>query len=207
MKSDFTYEAENRENSLETYEWDNVWWEHAPDRQHKRVLYIGDSISCGIRRFATEESGDEIYFDGFGTSKAIDNPFFQSSLHIFAEQQGRRDAVIFNNGLHGWHLDDKAYKKAYCKMLEFLKKEFSEVPIAVALSTAVTNSEEQCQTVVRRNKIAGCLADKFSLPVIDLFSVSVECANMHTPDGVHFEEPANRRLAKKILEDLEKILS
>lgn len=28
----FTYQASPTENRLETYEWDNVWWEHTEKR-------------------------------------------------------------------------------------------------------------------------------------------------------------------------------
>jgi len=48
--SDYTYAAENREQALEKYEWDNVWWESADSTGVPRVLYIGDSISCNTRR-------------------------------------------------------------------------------------------------------------------------------------------------------------
>lgn len=58
----------------------------------------------GSRHIATEALNGEILFDGFGTSKALDNPYFQQSLHLFAAQEGYRDLVLFNNGLHGWHL-------------------------------------------------------------------------------------------------------
>ena len=62
---------------LEMFEWDNLWIEHADKEDIKRVLYIGDSISCGVRQVATSISNGEIYFDGFGTSKALDNPYFK----------------------------------------------------------------------------------------------------------------------------------
>ena len=52
----YTFQSERNSEKLETYEWDNVWWEQAPDNEKKRVLYIGDSISCGIRHIATELS-------------------------------------------------------------------------------------------------------------------------------------------------------
>ena len=78
--SNFTYEFENRRESLEMYEWDNVWWEHADKSDITRVLYVGDSISCATRNAATQSSGNTIYFDGFGTSKAVDNPFFAPSV-------------------------------------------------------------------------------------------------------------------------------
>ena len=51
--SDFTYENMDRSTKLETYEWDHVRWEHAATDDVPRVLYIGDSISCGTRRLAT----------------------------------------------------------------------------------------------------------------------------------------------------------
>ena len=102
MMEEMTYEFEAREHQLETYEWDNVWWEHTEINDLPRVLYIGDSISCGTRRVATATADKKILFDGFGTSKALDNPYFKDSLHIFAQQQGKRAVVVFNNGLHGW---------------------------------------------------------------------------------------------------------
>ena len=88
--SEFTYEAANSESRLETYEFDNVWWEHANTKGTPRVLYIGDSISCGTRRKATEVAENKIFFDGFGTSKALDNPYFADSIRMFAKQQGER---------------------------------------------------------------------------------------------------------------------
>ena len=59
--SNFTYEREERKEKLETWEWDNVWFEHPNDNEAKRVLYIGDSISCGTRRIATEQTDSKIY--------------------------------------------------------------------------------------------------------------------------------------------------
>ena len=86
--SDFTYAFENRNTKLERFEWDNVWWECADTTGVPRVLYIGDSISCATRRVATQTAENKIFFDGFGTSKALDNPYFFKSLCIFAEQEG-----------------------------------------------------------------------------------------------------------------------
>lgn len=81
--SDFTYETENRSNRYETYEWDNIWIEHANETECKRAAYIGDSISVGTRRIATARTNEEILFDGFGTSKALDNPYFKDSIRLF----------------------------------------------------------------------------------------------------------------------------
>ena len=72
--SEFTYENKDTNFELETFEWDNVWLDHITYPTLPRVLYIGDSISCGTRRVATIASGEKLLFDGFGTSKALDNP-------------------------------------------------------------------------------------------------------------------------------------
>jgi len=123
----FTYEFEKRCERLETYEWDNVWWEQADKEKADRVLYIGDSISCGTRRVATKTSEHTLLFDGFGTSKAVDNPFFTGALHMFAQQQRERRVVLFNNGLHGWHLDDEIeYAEGYQLLAEELVKRVKE---------------------------------------------------------------------------------
>ena len=34
---------------LETYEWDNTWWEHASDASLPRVLIVGDSLTSDMR--------------------------------------------------------------------------------------------------------------------------------------------------------------
>ena len=78
--TEFTYGTNDTSRNLERFEWDNVWWEQTANETSKRILYIGDSISCGTRRLITSLSKAEILCDGFGTSKALDNPYFKSSL-------------------------------------------------------------------------------------------------------------------------------
>lgn len=203
--SQYTYEFENKATELETYEWDNVWWEQTEKTDTPRVLYIGDSISCNARIIATAVSKNELLFDGFGTSKALDNPFLFDSIRIFAKQQKNRNVVIFNNGLHGWHLDDEEqYPYYYEKTVKFLLDEFKE-PLAIVLTTSVADEERE-QRVKVRNEIAKKTAEKYNLPIIDLYSVSVEFASLRTEDGVHFTYAGYEKLAEKILEDLKTIM-
>ena len=193
--NNFTYESENKTSKLETLEWDNVWWEHTENNIDKRVLYIGDSISCGIRHQITRLSNNNILCDGFATSKAVDNPYFKETLKLFMKQQNKCDAILFNNGLHGWHLSDEEYQKYYDDMLIFLMKQ--DIPIFVILTTNVTKKEDS-EIVKSRNIIAKAIAQKYNLPIIDLYSVSVEIANLHT-DGIHFESLGYEKLAEYIL--------
>ena len=203
--SEFTYEAETHEIRLETYEWDNVWWEHANIKGIPRVLYIGDSISCGTRRKATEVAENKLFFDGFGTSKALDNPYFADSIRMFAKQQENRVAVLFNNGLHGWHLDDATeYGVYYEKMIKFLLKEFENISLFLVLTTHVANLERDARVVVR-NRVVLELAKKYGLPIIDLYEIVKEHSDLFT-DGVHLTGEGYGLLAKELVENVSKAI-
>ncbi len=203
--NDFTFEKGNIKTALETYEWDNVWIEHASDTEHERVLYVGDSISCGTRRIATERSGEKIYFDGFGTSKALDNPYFIPALDLFVSQLPKSpEVIIFNNGLHGWHLDDTTdYGVYYDKFLRHLTEKYKKSRIYVLLTTAIID-EVKNPRVKARNKVATELAGKYSLPVIDLYSLVNENTELIWEDGVHPTTELYGMIADKIIGEIKK---
>ncbi len=187
-------------HQLEVFEWDNVWWEHTENDTAKRILYIGDSISCGTRRFVTELSNSEILCDGFGTSKALDNPYLKPTLELCLQQQRKCNAILFNNGLHGFHLSDAEYERLYDDMLQFLTQ--TGKPVYVLLSTDVLQDPAQNQTVDARNQIAAALAEKYCLPCIDLHAVATHHPECHVPDGIHFTDQGYKLLANCILEHL-----
>lgn len=202
--SNFTYQAKSYDK-YEYFEWDNTWIDHISDKDAKRILYIGDSISCGLRLVATEIAEEKIRFDGFGTSKALDNPYFKDSLRLFAAQQEKRDAVLFNNGLHGWHLEDETDYKSYLEdMLLFLKTEFSKIPFAFVLTTCIADCENTKRVKVR-NRVMRELAEKHGVSIIDLFEISKE--NQHLlRDGVHFNDEGCKILAQKLVTEVKKLI-
>ena len=204
--SGFTYEFENNYEKLETYEWDNVWWEHANEAGAARALYIGDSISCGTRRIATEVAENKIYFDGFGTSKAVDNPYFADSVRSFARQQGNRGVVFFNNGLHGWHLDDKTeYPKFYEELVKFLVEEFKGTPVEIVLTTAVADPERNAR-VVERNAAACAIAEKYGLATVDFYSIVKGNMELLIGDGVHLKSEGYRLLAAELVKRAKEVV-
>lgn len=187
---------------LEDYEWDRTWIEKANDKTAKRVLYIGDSISCGTRTSGNKLSGGEMLFDGYGTSKALDNPYYFESLLAFAKQEPKRDAVVFNNGLHGWHLSEEEYERLYKDFVDKLLNEFTDVPLMIVLTTFPINKDYCPDRVVIRNEIARKIAAERGLEVIDLYTVSQENKNSLCDDGVHFVEEGYDVLAKAVMESL-----
>ena len=107
--------------------------------------------------------------------------------------------VLFNNGLHGWHLDDETdYAKEYEKMICFLLKEFEGTPILLLLTTHVTNKERDVRVQVR-NRIVCELAEKYSLPTIDLYTLTKEHEELIGNDGVHLTKEGYEILAGTLL--------
>lgn len=200
--SDFTYETENRSNRYETYEWDNIWIEHANEMNRKRAAYIGDSISVGTRRIATAHTNEEILFDGFGTSKALDNPYFKDSIRLFLNQVPNIDVVLFNNGLHGWHLDDETeYKALYNEMIKFILGEIKGAKLYILLTTAVVRGNDN-ERVKLRNIVAREVATKHSIPVIDLYNIVSTNLNEIWTDGIHPTEPLYEKIADEIIRNI-----
>jgi lysophospholipase L1-like esterase len=190
--------------TYEWIEWDNAWMEQTGNHDARRVLYIGDSITVGTRGAVNAKAAGRVVFDNFGTSKALDNPYFFDSLRLFAAQQPSRMAVFFNNGLHGWHLSEEQYETLYAEMLDKLIENFGDVPVLPMLTTLSTSEHFPNARVEARNEIVRKLAAERGLTVIDLYAVA--CANReHIADGVHFNGEGYNALADELLRVVDEI--
>ncbi len=200
--SDFTYESQQTTQKLETYEWDNVWWEHAGDASRPRALLIGDSISCAYRRMVTEELSCAAYADGFGSSKGIDNPYLLPSIEMFLQQSPRCDAILLNNGLHGWHLSTEEYRTCYQSLLQSLMERHPGKLWGLVLTTPMRLPEDLTKFHIRndavqeRNAVVREIAASLNLPVLDYYAVLCERPEVWSEDGVHLKELGYRILAK-----------
>lgn len=200
-----TFEYTERKQKLETYEWDDMWLEYANDSDTYRVLYIGDSISRGMRYVLNELADGKIRFDNLATSKAVDNPFFDDAVRMIAKQETKQDMVLFNNGLHGFHLNVSEYKEFYEERVKFLVNEFTDIKIILVLTT-YTDREERYQTAVNeRNEAVKNLAAKYGLPFVDLYSVSYNNRDMLAEDRIHMSGDGYKELAKAVLEQIDGI--
>jgi len=206
MSENFTYETNNTEK-LETYEWDNLWWEYANDTTKKdRILLIGDSISCGYRGLVNKELKGKIYADGLGTSKALDNPSFFPLISYVTSQQQNCRLIQFNNGLHGWHLSIEEYKEYYQKMVSFLRESYSDKILILALTTPARNSKDLLKLdarndeVILRNQAVLEIAKTNNLPVNDMYAPLIDHPEYFTPDGIHLTTEGYQLLAKQCVE-------
>lgn len=212
MMGRFTYEDEKADGQvLETYEWDNVWWEYAPDREKKRALIVGDSISCGYRDIVNKMLAGEIYVDGFGTSKALDNPFFEKSLDLMIAQSGCQ-MILFNNGLHGFHLDGDAYKRLYMQFVGKLIAKYPEIKFVILLTTPTLTddlkqaNEKRNAVVCVRNAAAREVAAKYGLDCIDLYELLADADVGLWKDPFHLQAEGYEKLARAVADYIRKNL-
>ena len=211
INDNFTYEL-NKTEKLETYEWDNLWWEHANDPSKERILIIGDSITCGYRGIVNKILQGESYADGLGTSKSVDNPKMFALIDYVLSQQSNCKLIQFNNGLHGWHLDVQAYKEYYWQIVKYLKEKYPDKKLVLVLTTPVRdntnlqNMAERNAEVIRRNQAVREIAASENIPVNDLYEVIIQHPEVYSPDGVHLLQEGYEMLAQKCVEINEQVL-
>ncbi len=203
-----TKTSDNRRGTatLETFEWVNTWFEQTGDRTTPRILYIGDSVSIPTRsRLNTLLSG-RVLFDGFASSKALDDPRYLDAVALFAsEAVSPYRAVLFNNGLHGWHLDDAAgYPEHYKKIVGGLGEIFDGARIVLLTTTRVADPDSDAR-VRRRNEAVAGIASETGLSVIDLY-IPDPLPALLSVDGVHLTESGYDLLARKAADALSEII-
>ena len=203
-----TYEFGTVKSRLETYEWDDIWWDHAPDANARRILIIGDSISRGYRRMIRKTDGCGFFVDGIATSKAVDSATFRTLVDYFAESGLTYDAVFFNNGLHGWHIDDVKFGELFLDFAKYIKEKFEPKKFFTVTTTPARKSQntdafdERNERVKIRNAEIRAAADALDAEVVDFYSLIENHPELYTQDGIHLIDDGYGILAKEILEAL-----
>ena len=197
-----TYEEKDTGITLERFEWSNTWHEEAPEGNARRVLYVGDSISLMTRLHMNRIRKEGwAYIDGIHTSKGLDNPTFVDFVSLFAREEGTREAILFNNGLHGWHLSEEEYEKAYEALVLALREAVPAKHFFLILSTRLRN-EERTERVKARNEAVKRIGEKLGLPVIDLYEVSDEHFDLLAKDGIHYTDAGYTLFAERVWETI-----
>lgn len=147
---------------------------------------IGDSITQGIRETYNDIIGLQWPVDSCTSSKGVDNPLLIPMMRLFVDQEPKVPVLIFNNGLHGWHLDDETeYAEHYEKTVAFLRNTYHNAPLFLSLCTHLSDENRDKRCIVRNNVIR-TVAEKYGLTVIDLYTVTKNNADLLGRDGVHF---------------------
>lgn len=202
---DYTFD-DSAKSKLETYEWDRIWQDHVTDTDTRRVLIIGDSISAGYMQKIPEVSGGKLLQTSLATSKALDNPCLKPMIDMVGCQLiGNCNAVTFNSGLHGWHLSVEAYEALLDDIAAFLCERFKDKKIFFVNTTPTRNGDDMSFTdkldrIRALNEAMSRVAEKYSLEVIDLFSVAYAHPEYYAQDGVHMKDEGYLEFARLICE-------
>lgn len=191
---------------LETYEWSNIWWEHADDSSKPRILIAGDSITVGYRGDVNSIFSGEIYADAYSTSKSVDNPFYLEEMDLVIRQSPAvYDMIHFNCGLHGFHLCADDYAVYYENAVSHILELYPNTKLALVLSTPVTAAghpdqldEKKNAVVQARNEKVAKIAEKRNLPVNDLYTPMLDKPELRENDGLHYNSKGCRYQAELV---------
>lgn len=196
----------------EQYEWANIWWNNADDTTLPRVLLIGDSISCAYSPIVTARLTGVVQVDRLGTSRSLNDPaLHKETTYLLSEFP--YTVIHFNNGLHGWHLDEVAYGDSLHAYVRYLQDGApaaqliwgSTTPVAMPNNTNLLKSERN-DLVLRRNAIAYDIMAEFGIPVNDLYAVIIGHTDLMASDGVHYTEPGSTLLGNTVADAIRSAL-
>lgn len=188
----------------EDIEWANLWWAHAPDTKLPRVLLIGDSVTNGYHNDVDKLLKGKVNVDMVATSANICDPALLAQVRLAVG--GYKHAVIhFNNGLHGWQLDDAAYEAGLSRLIALLRELSPQAKLVwghstpIVLTTDPATLDPKNAAVIRRNEIAARVMQELGIPVDDTYSVSVghpEYRNVG--DGYHYNQQGKTAQAEAV---------
>ncbi len=186
---------------LESIEWTDMWLDHPADKEKKRALLIGDSITRGFLHFVKAEVGENVLVDAVATSRAVDNEAFETEI-FYVMNNAEYDVIHFNNGLHGFHLSAEDYEKYYEKTVKRIINENPKSKIILGLSTPITESGDTStlspknKTVEERNEAVLRIAKRLNLPTNDNYSVILGNSAVRGDDGYHYTQEGYKILAQ-----------
>ncbi|MDB5085958.1 MAG: hypothetical protein JWN30_2844 [Bacilli bacterium] len=200
----------NSNRKMEKTEWCNLRWLNTNDDQLPRVLLIGDSITGGYNTVVSRILQEKANLAYLTTSKGInDIGLIKETSYVM--EDFNYHIVHFNNGLHGWHINDQDYELALRNYLELLRQLSKGAKLIWANSTPYLTREElvpdpgKNSIVIRRNAIANRIMVENKVRVNDLYTVTFGKTALFT-DGVHYNrdgyELLGSAVADVIMEEL-----
>lgn len=196
-----TYEFEAR-TPLERSEWDNIWFDQATNTQLPRVVVFGDSITVNYRFALVNKLKGEFCVDNYGTSKAADNPFLRETMRLILAQQNH-DIIHFCSG-HGTHQSAEEYEKNVDKLVCWLLETYPSKKLIISLR-AYSDCLEFNKYSLERNVSLARIAQKYHLPVDDLYSVTEGRVELLKEDKIHLNDAGCEVVAAQAAETIRKV--
>jgi lysophospholipase L1-like esterase len=192
-------------NKRERYEWCNTWWEDANNAEGPRVLLVGDSITVGYRPFVNELLKNEALADMYASSRGLDDPSYAKELKYMLSEYPYR-VIHLNNGLHGMHLSEGEYREGFIATVQLISEIQPEAVIVLVTSTPVTKdgipeeiSDAVNSVVIARNASLRKIAQKYALPINDLYSLMLGKSGLCISDGYHYNTDGQKLQAETVV--------
>lgn len=192
----------------ENIEWCDVWVPGAASTNKPRVLLVGDSITKGYYKVASDQLGEQANCARFATSACVADPAFHVQLESLLSQY-TFTLVHFNNGLHGVGYTEEEYRAGYEKALKAIQKHSPSTKLILALSTPLnekSSANSLNPRVDERNRIVSELAKTYGATVNDLHSISKGHPEYYT-DAYHYKSAAIELQGKQVAEKIKECIA
>ncbi|MFA5865695.1 MAG: SGNH/GDSL hydrolase family protein [Phycisphaerae bacterium] len=186
----------------EFIEWTNMRWNNAPDTQKPRILLVGDSIVVGHGDQLFELIKDNACLDYLATAKCVSDTDYMTELDYMLSRNNYR-IILFNNGLHGWDVDDKIYAENLREVLTCLKTKTQFLVWRNSTPQRIVGNLEEFDVennprVIKRNAEAEKIARALGIPTLDLYTPMAKNPGCFNADGVHYNDDGKKFQAEAI---------
>ena len=195
----------------EYIEWTRIWREGADKCDLPRVLLIGDSIVDAHSPAVQEELRDKYYVDRIATSRSFDQNYYWNLLDFFfSDTKIKYNLIIFNFGLHGFHIPTYDYGIGLDKLTKRLKRECSNLLYRNLTPMVDTTGEDwnvkQIQLVIDRNEVAEKVMAGNGVPILDMYTSMLGKDDIRLGDPYHFNDKGKELQAKIIAEKVKELI-
>jgi hypothetical protein len=203
--------ALNEKSISEDIEWSQMWMVSVNKNDLPKVLIIGDSH---VERYYPEVAAKlngKAYCSKFTTSRSLGDPALMEQLRCLFFSF-KFDIISFNNGLHGAAYTDEQYSEYIPEVYRLLIKSNPGLKLIWVNTTAsrmrdnIASFDEHNQGVINRNKAVEKFTKEHSIPVVDLFSLSISHPDYYESDGIHFNKQGVEDEARHISDAIIKII-
>jgi len=201
----------NSKSISEDIEWSQMWIVSVNKNDLPKVLIIGDSH---VERYYPEVAAKlngRAYCSKFTTSRSLGDPALIEQLKtVFFSF--KFDVISFNNGLHGVEYSDEQYNLYIPEVYKLFTETNPGAKLIWVNTTArrirdnIEAFDEHNQGVINRNKAVENFTDKHNIPVVDLYSLSINHPDYFESDGIHFNKQGVEDEARIVSDEIIKII-
>lgn len=187
----------------ENIEWTNTWVVANDRHDLNRVLVIGDSHVNAYYPVLAALLKDNVYVSKFTTSKSLGDPVYIEQLKWFLKSN-TFDIISINNGLHGIGFTLVQYANDLSVVYKIIRKYQPKAGLIWVNTTArrVANRTSELDSlnrqVIERNKVVSSFCSEKQIPLLDLYTLSVENPGYFQSDGIHFQPEGVNEEAKHL---------